>query len=109
MKWIIVTLLFVAGCATSVFESGRDFDVNKSKSIVPDKTTKADVVEMLGQPFSKNVSGSIEAWGYFYTRSVGKASIGNASATVLAKQINIVFDSLGVVKSTSYTLSGDPK
>ena len=112
MKPIIMALMTIAftGCAaTSTFETGRDFDIGKSTLIVSDKTTMSDVLKMLGQPFSKKDSAQIQTWGYFYVRSLGNYNIlsGRASSNALSKQLTIVFDSLGVVRSQSSAFSGE--
>lgn len=58
-------LLLLSGC----MNSGRDFDASVAqKSIVDGKTTKAEVIQMLGNPQSKSQNPQTgEMWNYqFY-------------------------------------------
>jgi len=73
-NWILVSVFFLlAGCATSSYTMGRDFDSSLVKKIVKGKTSGAELTKMFGQPFSKNVlSENEEKWIYTYTN--GEAS-----------------------------------
>ena len=56
--WTICTM----GCAT-----GRDFDMSLANQIVKGKTTKADVIELFGDPYDSKVSpDGIETIRYYH-------------------------------------------
>jgi hypothetical protein len=72
---ILVSIFFVlVGCATSSYSTGKDFDSSLVNQIVKAKTTKADLLQMFGQPFSKTViSENEEKWIYMYSSGTVKA------------------------------------
>ena len=72
---ILLSIFFVlSGCATSSYSTGRDFDSSLVNQIVKGETTRADLLQMLGQPFSKTVmSENEEKWIYMYSSGTAKA------------------------------------
>ena len=72
---ILLSIFFVlSGCATSSYSTGRDFDSSSVNQIIKGETTKADLLQMLGQPFSKTViSENEEKWIYMYSSGTAKA------------------------------------
>ena len=82
-----VVLLFLVGCATTGNESCLDID-NVSRNIIPGKTTKQQVIDLLGQPLSKDMSSDgKEVWLYtdsnvneVNNKSLAKGFIGPALA-----------------------------
>lgn len=115
MKSIVLVsaafLVFI-GCATSTIITGKNFDMTKSEKIQKGVTTKLEVMSLLGQPFQKTVSNSIEVWTYQYTKAVGKATslvfTTNATGQAYYKSLIVTFDSTNVAQSVSSTVSGDP-
>lgn len=72
---ILLSIFFVlSGCATSSYSTGRDFDSSSVNQIIKGETTRADLLQMLGQPFSKTVmSENEEKWIYMYSSGTAKA------------------------------------
>ena len=72
---ILLSIFFVlSGCATSSYSTGRDFDSSLVNQIIKGETTRADLLQMLGQPFSKTVmSENEEKWIYMYSSGTAKA------------------------------------
>lgn len=74
---LILALAFsaiAAGCATSNYTYGRDFPSENAKQIVKGKTTTAQLVQIVGEPFTKNViSATEEKWIYTYANGSSTA------------------------------------
>jgi len=98
-------------CATSVMTVGRDFDITKVDQIQKGKTTQQEILNMFGVPWSKTTQEDSEIWSYGYTKSVGRATsfivTTSATAQAYSKNLIVTFDSLGITKSFSHTVSGD--
>lgn len=105
---LIVSILLLAGCfsTTSTGEYGRDFPIERSKSIIKNETTKEQVTFLCGRPFSTTVSDSVETWTYSYSKSKVSAGLGKASTTSDTKVLYIIFDASGRVSSFTVTQSG---
>ena len=70
----LVVSVFAAGCATSNYTYGRDFPSENAKQIVKGKTTSAELVRIVGEPFSKHViSETEEKWIYTYANGSSSA------------------------------------
>jgi outer membrane protein assembly factor BamE (lipoprotein component of BamABCDE complex) len=98
--WCLGAILLIAACAmTSTQTFGVDFDKTKAASIVKGQTTKQDIVQLLGQPFDKelDVSG-LEKWVYLHrvTTITSKPPIFGPQAgeegTVKESKLEIVFE-----------------
>jgi|LGVF01.1.fsa_nt_gb outer membrane protein assembly factor BamE (lipoprotein component of BamABCDE complex) len=71
---LLSIFVVLSGCATSSYSTGRDFDSSSVNQIIKGETTKADLLQMLGQPFSKTViSENEEKWIYMYSSGTAKA------------------------------------
>ena len=72
---ILVSIFIVlSGCAISSYSTGRDFDSSSVNQIIKGETTKDDLLQMLGKPFSKTViSENEEKWIYVYSSGTTKA------------------------------------
>jgi outer membrane protein assembly factor BamE (lipoprotein component of BamABCDE complex) len=107
-----VALWLFIGCATSTIITGKNFDMNKADKIQKGLTTKQEVLSLLGQPFQRTLSNSVEVWTYQYTKAVGKATsllvTTNATGQAYYKNLTVMFDSTNVAQSVSSTVSGDP-
>lgn len=85
-----------------------DFDEGKLASIVKGKTTRAEVVSLLGQPngsgvypFIKNKTESAVIYSYSHAK-------GNAfNMKFYNKSLIVSFDSAGVVTDVEYSAAGD--
>lgn len=71
---LLSIFVVLSGCATSSYSTGRDLDSSSVNQIIKGETTKADLLQMLGQPFSKTViSENEEKWIYMYSSGTAKA------------------------------------
>jgi outer membrane protein assembly factor BamE (lipoprotein component of BamABCDE complex) len=70
----LIIVLVLAGCASSTFESGRDFNATQVSSIVEGETTRSQIVDWFGEPHSQSVaSGGLLSWTYMYSVSSAEA------------------------------------
>ena len=73
---VLFAAVLLGGC-TSTATSGKPFLEGSVATIRTGSTTTADVMRMLGEPFSKNVSADgNEMWIYSYTESTQKGAPG---------------------------------
>ena len=71
---LLSIFVVLSGCATSSYSTGRDFNSSSVNQIIKGETTRADLLQMLGQPFSKTVmSENEEKWIYMYSSGTAKA------------------------------------
>ncbi len=85
---VILVLLFAAGCGTA----GKNFDASLYKNIVAGTTTHKEIHAMFGAPFKKGVQNGYTVWTYEY-------NFYNSLGSDITKDMVIVFDPRGVVKS----------
>ncbi|PIP74249.1 MAG: hypothetical protein COW89_00095 [Nitrospinae bacterium CG22_combo_CG10-13_8_21_14_all_47_10] len=85
---LLAALLFAFGCGTA----GKNFDESLYKNIVAGTTTYNEVQSMFGSPFKKGVQNGYKVWTYEY-------NFYNALGKNITKDMVIVFDQSGVVKS----------
>ncbi len=109
MVLAVIAGIFISGCATSHYSTGRDFDSSKIAQIVKGKTTDKELETLMGNPFSKNiVSASSESWHYLFTDVTAKAKSYVFSTTVdtngIQKKLDVLIES-GVVTNYTYTES----
>ena len=94
-----VSLLFLACATTTTEKYGADFDKTKCDLIVKGKSTKQNILKLLGEPFNKelDISGA-EKWIYLYkvTKITTQPAPGVGKpiheGTVKEKKLEIVFD-----------------
>lgn len=103
----------VAGCATSTFTYGRDFNSANVGQIVKGKTTAAELAQLLGEPFQKTtINPTEEDWLYTYNSSEAHAMslivVSNVQTTGTQKSLNVVLDN-GVVSSFTYNAGTGPQ
>lgn len=68
VAWCIGVIL-IAGCAQMTV--GRDFEKAKVDQVIVGKTTKQEVLKIMGTPMEKEVEGGLEKWIYVYRVAVG--------------------------------------
>ena len=85
---LLTSLLFAFGCGTT----GKNFDESLYKNIVVDTTTHQEIQSMFGPPFKKGIENGNRIWIYEY-------NFYNSLGNDITKDIIIVFDKQGVVKS----------
>lgn len=85
---LLIGLLFAFGCGTA----GKDFNESLYKNIVEGTTNHKEVQSMFGTPFKKGVQNGNRVWTYEYNYY-------NALGNNITKDMIIVFDKHGVVKS----------
>ena len=85
---IILGFLFVIGCGTA----GKNFNESLYKNVVIGTTIKKEVHAMFGSPFKNGVQNGNPVWIYEY-------NFYNSLGNNITKDMGIVFDHRGVVKS----------
>lgn len=115
-KWLILTIsLTLMGCVSSGNETITDKNV--VAKIKRGTTTKQDILQMFGEPGSKDQgrgeAGETEIWNYNYLRkeanpwafvplvNIGVYYTGNVT-TKKEYSLAVNFDQRGIVRSTSY-------
>ena len=84
----IFLAIFLPGCGSV----GKNFDESLYTKIVKGTTTKKDIQAMFGYPFKKGIQNGYPVWTYEYNHV-------NSFGTDTSKDMIIVFDKNGVVKS----------
>ncbi len=85
---VIILAVFFSGCGTV----GRNFDESLYANIAKGTTTQNDIQAMFGPPFKKGVQNGLPVWTYEYNYV-------NSFGTDIVKDMIIVFEKNGVVKS----------
>tara|TARA_Y100001934_G_C12278865_1_gene738839 strand:- start:745 stop:1113 length:369 start_codon:yes stop_codon:yes gene_type:complete len=104
---LLISVATLSGCATSNYSVGTDFSVEKASEIVKGETTTAQLVSLLGEPYSKHVlSETQEKWMYFYSAGTAKAQsyivTMDVKTTGTQKTLDVLIED-GIV--VNYTLS----
>ena len=84
---LLASLLFI-GCGTT----GKNFNESLHKNIVAGTTTHKEIQAMFGSPFKRGVQNGYKTWTYEY-------NFYNALGNNITKDIIIVFNQSGIVKS----------
>ncbi len=101
----VVFLSLSVACATTTTEEwGADFDSTLCSKIIKGKSTREDVLALMGEPFNKelSVSGN-EKWLYLHRETTIKATpvpFGQSSkkeGTIYEKRLEIVFGEVAVI------------
>lgn len=95
---VVPVLCLIVGCVSI----GKDFQEDTVRAIQQGKTTKNNVLNMFGAPYSKGIENGEETWTYTYFQG---RLIGWQSWT---KDLTVRFDNNGVVNSYSYSNSWPP-
>jgi len=108
----LVTLTGAAGCATSNYSYGRDFDSKNVALISKGKTTSAEMTTLFGQPFTKQVvSETDENWTYIYSTSTAKAQsyliTTKVESTTQQKTLTVLMKN-GIVTNYTFTETNPP-
>ena len=102
--YVLAVCFLFAACTTITTRTyGTDFDKTKCDSIVKGKSTKQDIVQLLGEPFNKVLETSgAEKWIYLYrtTTTTAKSAFFQPTyhgrpateGTVNEKKLEIIFD-----------------
>jgi len=108
----MILVVLVAGCSTTRFYTyGKDFDETKRTQIVKGKSTKDEVVKILGEPNDKELdSNNNETWTYFLKEEDRKISTWDYSSTgnVRLKKLIISFGKDDVVINYVYSDTTNP-
>lgn len=86
---IPILLLSLIGCTTM----GRNYDEEKLKNIIPNVSTKKDVIKLLGEPHSIGISNDNIIFKYFSYKFICYIS--------RTKDLDIVFNNNDTVKEYS--------
>lgn len=106
-RLVLVAMVAVAGCYSDgqVKITREDYRA----MVVVGKTTKGDLLKLLGKPMGIEVGSEPERWTYTYEQ--GRSKIESyipilgwfyASYNTLTDSLTVAFDGAGVVKSSSY-------
>ncbi len=100
---VVMPFFFLLGCAPIHFTSGRPFTAEQIRSIEQGKTTKAEVLKLLGDPqlAGKDDEG-LDIWTYMYIDAAAPIKGGEAEAKF--RRLTVTFEG-EMVKSFSYELS----
>jgi outer membrane protein assembly factor BamE (lipoprotein component of BamABCDE complex) len=100
----VVFLSLSVACATTTTEEwGADFDSTLCSKIIKGKSTREDVLALMGEPFNKILSASgNEKWLYLHRETTIKAtpmpfSGYKQEGTTYEKRLEIVFDEVAVI------------
>ncbi|MAA65475.1 MAG: hypothetical protein CL581_11930 [Alteromonadaceae bacterium] len=93
---ILASVVLAAGCATV----GKDFATHNVDQIKIDKTTRADVQEMFGEPWRTGMEDGKRTWTYGKYRW---SAFGDAETTDLV----VRFNEDGTVDSYVYNSTGE--
>ena len=85
---LLLANLFFIGCGTT----GKNFNESLHKNIVVGTTTHKEIQAMFGSPFKKGIQNGYKTWTYEY-------NFYNALGNNITKDIIIVFNESGIVKS----------
>lgn len=86
----------ISGCAT--FESGQDFDMTKAQSFTKGKTTKSEVISVMGTPATTGGNADGTSISYSYTHSgssnvlLGAYGLGSMKHETTYKTCHYSFD-----------------
>ena len=84
----MILAIFFAGCGTA----GKNFDESLYAKIIKGTTTHKEAQAMFGSPFKKGIQNGYPVWTYEYNHI-------NSFGSDIVKDMTIVFDKNGVVKS----------
>ncbi len=93
---LLATLVAFSGCSNV----GTNFDVNLVNQIQNGKTTQAEISSMFGTPYKKGIQNGHPIWVYEYNqyRAGGKKT---------SKDLTVLFNDDGVVRTTQFMTTGD--
>lgn len=93
---LLTALVAFSGCSNV----GTNFDVNLVNQIQNGKTTQAEISSMFGTPYKKGIQNGHPIWVYEYDqyRAGGKKA---------SKDLTILFNDDGVVRTTQFMSTGD--
>ena len=112
---LIAALLIVqvlAGCATSNYSVGMEFDSTNVEKIEKGVTKSSQLVEWFGEPYTKTViSGTEEKWIYMYSSGTATASSGILTMKLensgTQKTLDVLISN-GVVVNYAYSEGNSP-
>lgn len=110
---LILCALFLTACATANYTTGSDFKTDKVDQIEKGVTTKEQVADWFGEPYSKTViNGNQIKWLYFYSQGTSKAQSYVFTMKVQTegtqKTLDILFDD-GIVSNYRFTNGAAPQ
>lgn len=104
---VAIAIALTSGCAT--VESGTDFDMTKAQAFTKGKTTKAEVISVMGAPASTggNADGTTISYSYMHSGArnvlLGAYGIGSMKSETAYKSCQFSFDRAEKLKD--YTCS----
>lgn len=92
--FVLVAGALFAACVST----GKDFASSKAAMIEKGVTKKTDIQEWFGYPYMTGLDNGDKTWIYNYTKT-------SAGGKTQAKNLYIVFDDNGIVKSFTFSTS----
>ena len=110
--FMLCAAMLLAGCASSSYNYGKNFETQNISKIQKGQTTSKDLVSMFGEPFVKTVvSTNEEKWMYIYTKGTAKAQnyivTMKVNATGEQKTLDVLLKD-GVVVNYTYNEGQNP-
>ena len=108
----VMLVLVLSGCAaTSNYNGGIDFDETKKEQIIKGQSSKADILNLYGQPIDKGIDEKYnEFWVYLYNETQGKFNLwtNHSDGSTRVKKLLIIFDQKDIVQNYVYSDSTSP-
>ena len=95
---LTAVLALAVSLAACVGPIGRNFpSLKPGMDIKKDVTTKAEILKMFGDPTQVGIKDGDQTWTWYYFQK------GSGQESDLSKQLEVTFNSQGVVKSYSFS------
>lgn len=107
LSFLLMTIMLFSACVTPIGsgESGRHFDLAAVDQIKKGKTTETEVINLLGEPWSKKInSDGTKCYTYLHTE-LKKEGVFLPSITPISKRLFVCFDKNGVVSVLDWSIS----
>ena len=85
----------ISGCSSKVSTHGHSLEQSKLEKLVPGKTTRKDVLVLLGQPSFDGAFGSGKS---YYNNQVMEEEVAGLSETISRTLLVLIFDEKGVLQ-----------
>lgn len=108
LGFLLLTMMLCSACAVPINvggEFGRPFDLAAVEQIKKGKTTEAEVISILGEPWRKNINpDGTKCYTYMHTE-LQKTGGFLGGITPLSKRLFVCFDKDGVVSVLDWGVS----
>lgn len=91
----LLTISAISGCSSKVSTHGHSLEQSKLDKLVPGKTTRKDILVLLGQPSFDGAFGSGKS---YYNNQVMEEEVAGLSETISRTLLVLIFDEKDVLK-----------